>query len=396
MQRTACERGLRVKILFYIHALAGGGAERVWALLASALAERGHEVTFATDWDTRENAAFIHPKIKLVVLGGNHLQSTWRLSRLIRQEKPDATLSGISVSNLKHTLAALLAGRLSRSILSYHGYYESEPQLLSRIGYIATPVLTRLAARTVCVSEGMRRHVLGFRAPAQKLTRIYNPSVLDTIAPISAETPMSEREPLIISVGRLVEYKQTAMLVRAFARMRYPGAKLAILGEGPERPAIEAEIARLGLTDRITMVGYENAPWIWYAKAKVLALTSRSESFGLVVVEALSRGLQVVSTDTDGPREILEGGRHGTLVPTDSEHALAEALDEALRYPRDTAPGMLRALDFSTQKAVDSYEALIATTAGIDLNAGKLKSTQGQAGIAPAASEGLKAETAPS
>jgi glycosyltransferase involved in cell wall biosynthesis len=281
-----------VKILFYIHALAGGGAERVWALLASDLAKRGHDVIFATDWQTTENAAFIHPKVRLVVLGGNHLQSTLRLAQLIRREKPDASLSGISVSNLKHTLAGLLAGRLKRSILSYHGYYESEPQWLSRIGYLATPILTRLAARTVCVSEGMRRHVLSFHAPARKLTRIYNPSVLDTIAPISADTPMHEREPLIVSVGRLVAYKQTAMLVRAFARMRYSGAKLAILGEGPERPAIEAEIARLGLADRVTMIGYEDAPWLWYAKAKVLALTSRSESFGLVVVEALSRGLQ--------------------------------------------------------------------------------------------------------
>jgi hypothetical protein len=76
---------------------------------------------------------------------------------------------------------------------------------------------------------------------------------------------------------------------------------------------------------------------------------------------------------------------------------LAEALDEALRHPRDTAPGLLRALDFSTQKAVDSYEALIAVTAGIDLSNPKTdKPVPDQAVTAPASPDALKAETAPS
>ena len=122
----------RLKILFYTHALTGGGAERVWALLASGFIQRGHDVVFAVDFDSPDNADYLDPAVRLVVLGGNHLTTCWRLTRLLAAEKPDISLSAIGVSNMKHAIAALVCGTRKRAIQSYHGYYESEPQLLSR------------------------------------------------------------------------------------------------------------------------------------------------------------------------------------------------------------------------------------------------------------------------
>ena len=349
----------KLKILFYTHALTGGGAERVWALLASGFAARGHDVTFAVDFESDENADYLDSSVRLVVLGGNHLQSALRLTRLIRAQKPDFTLSAIGVSNIKHAVASLLCGTRKRAIQSYHGYYESEPQLLSRLGYLLTPLLTRFFARSIAVSEGLHDYLLTrWRASARRTLRIYNPvrAGKPGLAPTAAE--LAARAPLVLAVGRLVAYKNFLGLVRAFAQVARPDARLLILGEGPEHAAIDAEIARLGLGARVRLGGYLSQPWPHYAKARCLALSSDSESFGLVIVEALAHGLPVVSTDSHGPREILDNGRHGALVAHRDEAALARALEAALDHPGDPEPRIARADVFSVDVGLDAYQVV--------------------------------------
>ena len=148
------------------------------------------------------------------------------------------------------------------------------------------------------------------------------------------------------------------MLLRAFARLERPDARLIILGEGPERPRIEAEIAALGLRDRVDLKGYVEAPWDYYARARCFALASDSESFGLVVAEALAFGLPVVTTDCGGPGEILDDGRYGLLVGVGDEAAMTQALAKALDAPGDPGPRIARARNFSVKSALDNYAAL--------------------------------------
>ena len=348
------------KLLFYTHALAGGGAERVFATLASGMAARGHDVIFAVDFEAEENKPFLSPEIRVFVLGRNHMQAVRELARLLRQEKPDASLSALSISNLKHTLAAMLTGRLARSILSYHGYWISEPQFLSRVSYALTPILTWLAARTVCVSMGLRSYLIAhFAAAPTRTVMIYNPVVTGPLPPALSVRELLSRPPILLAAGRMAPYKNLPLLIRAFARMNRPDAELLILGEGPERAAIEAEIERLHLGSRVKLLGYIAEPWEIYAQARCFALTSDSEAFGLVVVEALANGLAVVSTNSDGPREILDRGRYGWLVPIGDEKGLAAAFEAALDNPGDPRPRIERAKSFSLEKALTSYEALI-------------------------------------
>lgn len=344
------------KILFYTHGLTGGGAERVWALLASGFARDGHDVIFACDFEAGENRGFLDPAVRLVILGGRHLRTVRRLASLIRKTQPDVTFSAIGVSNLKHALAAAYVGRLSRAVQSYHGYYESEPQLLSRLGYLATPLTTRLFARSICVSDGLFAYLKGkFRPDPRRTICVYNPVKWGENA-ARGDVP---RTPVVLAAGRLVDYKNFPFLVRAFARVETPAARLVILGEGPDRPTIEAEIARLGLVGRVTLAGYQNDPWPWYAQASCFALASASEAFGLVVVEAMAYGLPVVATDCAGPRQILEDGRYGALIAQGDEAAMAAAIDHALAEPGDAAARRRRALDFSVSVAVKRYGAVI-------------------------------------
>ena len=348
-------------ILLYTHALTGGGAERVWALLASGLARRGHDVLFATDFEAPQNQGFIDARVRRVTLGGNHAISAFRLSRLIRREKPDVTISALSATNLKHAIAAALAGRRQHAILSHHGYASSEPQPLSRIGFMATAVISRLTAATICVSDGLLDYVVQhWRADAAKTLRIYNPVDGGPLAAAASIAELKARGPVVLSAGRFVSYKQFPSLIRAFARVTQKDARLIILGEGPQQSQIDAEIDRLGLRDRVVLPGYVSAPWEYYARASCFALASSQEPFGLVVVEALANGLPIVATDCAGPREILDGGRIGTLTPLDDEESLARAIDAAIADPGDPKPRVERAQLFSLERGLDEYEALIA------------------------------------
>lgn len=271
------------RILMYVHALAGGGAERVWAILVTEFCKFEQEVVVAVDYEARDNMAYLSPDARLVVLGGGHLRSTARLAELIRRERPDVTISALASSNLQHTVAAVLAGRLRRSAITYHGHRANERGLLSRIGYLATPLLTRMAARTIAVSDGLARYLQErLSANPSRLSRIYNPVLYDRVA----EKAPNRTVPVILSVSRLDHAKDHQTLLRAFAKVRQPCARLVIFGEGVEHASLAAEIDRLGLSDRVELRGYVMEPWSAFAEASCLVLSSRVEAFDLAVVEA--------------------------------------------------------------------------------------------------------------
>lgn len=348
------------KFLFYMPALAGGGAERVWAVLASAFARAGHEVIFAVDFDRPENRSFLDSRVRLVTLNPNHALAVLKLAALIRRERPDATLSGIGAANLKHTVAALLAGRARRALISYHGFFPSEPQRLSRWGNQLTPLLTRITGRAVAVSDGLRNALVGDHgAEPRRTQRIHNP-----VDPLGApehlpREALAAREPLVLFVGRLVVDKDLPTLIAAFARVTHPGARLDIVGDGPLRPELEAQVAAAGLAGRVSFRGYIADPAAAYRAARCLVLTSRFESFGNAVAEALAHGLPVVTTAAAGPAEIIEQGRYGTIVPIGDADGVARALDAALADPGDPAPRQAKARQFSVDNAARAYLELI-------------------------------------
>jgi glycosyltransferase involved in cell wall biosynthesis len=350
-----------LRILFYIHALAGGGAERVFALLASGLAERGQSVTMVNDFGASDNSHYLHKAVRSVVLGRGHVRGAWRLADMLKKERPDIILAALGASNLKMTIANLLAGRASALILTYHGRYSVERRPLGRLGYIATPVISRLADWTLAVSENLAGYVVRtWRTNPHRTSFIYNPIVVSqTSSTQSTEQSLSARPDLVLALGRLAPEKEFISLIRAFAKVPRPGSRLMILGEGSERPRLEAEVSRLGLAERVSLPGYVREPWCYFEQAKCFALTSREESFGNVVVEALAYGLPVVSTKCGGPEEILEYGRYGALVPVGDVGAIAEALDRALDSPGDPRPRLDRAAAFAVPAVTARYETLI-------------------------------------
>lgn len=176
--------------------------------------------------------------------------------------------------------------------------------------------------------------------------------------------------PLIVAAGRLTGQKGFDLLLDAFAPLaaEHPAWRLRIHGGGPRRAALERQIARLGLEGRAELAGPTRAMGPALAQGSVFALSSRFEGFGMVIVEAMSKGLPVVSFDCPrGPGEIIEHERDGLLVPGEDVAGMTAALrrlveDPALR--RRLGEGALaKAQAFSEDRARARWERLLAEVA---------------------------------
>jgi len=165
---------------------------------------------------------------------------------------------------------------------------------------------------------------------------------------------------MILGVGRLTAQKDFITLLRAFARLRQrQPVRLVILGEGEARGELEALSEQLGVSEDVALPGFRSNAMAYMARSAVFALSSAWEGLPTVLIEALASGTRVVATDCpSGPREILQGGRLGALVPVGDAEALAEAVSAALNHPMPPVPPDALA-PFTREAAVDHYLRLI-------------------------------------
>lgn len=350
----------RPKLMFYTHGLVDGGGERLWACLATAFHQRGYPVVFVQDFEATENLHNLDPAIPVFTLGRGHLRAVHRLTQILKDQRPDVALSGIGGSNTKLMTALSFAKVPTSAILTYHGFNEWKTGLLSLATYAALPRLSQMSARTVAVSSGLREQLVHrWGAIEAKTVCIHNPVFYPQSAPVPSAEELAGRDDVILSVGRFVAEKDFVTLVRAFARLDRPNARLVILGKGPLEGKVRAEINRLGVADRVELPGYSNEPWSYYARAKCFVSSSNSEPFGNVVVEGMAYGLPVVATACDGPQEILRHGIHGRIVSIGDHVQLAHAIADTLDHPGNPAKRRARADDFSFTIRVPAYQALI-------------------------------------
>ncbi|MGD9784042.1 MAG: glycosyltransferase [Hyphomicrobiaceae bacterium] len=371
------------KILFYTHGLVDGGAERLWACLASAFQKRGYDVVFVQDFEADDNRGNLDPAIPLHTLGRGHFRATWRLSRILATEKPALAITAVGGSNTKLLAARALSGHPMHAIISYHGYNEWKTGWLSWFTYYFLPLLSRLADRTIAVSEGLREELIKrWGAEPGKTITIHNPVFFPEVAALPSAAELAHRDNTVLAVGRFVPEKDFRTLIRAFARVRTPNSRLVILGKGPQRDMLVREVHRLGLGERVSMPGYSREPWAAYAAAKCFVLSSISEPFGNVIVEAMAYGLPIVATACSGPLEILRHGRFGRIVSLKDEVQLAQAIDDTLQEPGEPLERRRRTNDFSFSVRVPAYEALVSEVLGA--SASRKTETVGLAKASPA------------
>jgi len=198
-----------------------------------------------------------------------------------------------------------------------------------------------LADGAIAVSNGVRRDFLDhFTMDPREVVTIYNPTIPADFseraaAPVGHPWLADTGVPVVMGVGRLADQKGFDVLLSAFAKLRsHHQARLIIVGEGAARGALEEKVRALGLQGEVDLVGSVPDVLPWVSRANLYVLSSRYEGLPNVLIEALAAGAPVVSTDCpSGPREILEDGKLGPLVPVDDVEALATAMEQTLNRP---------------------------------------------------------------
>lgn len=363
------------RILFVINSLAGGGAERVLATLldGSAPWRERYDIHLAL-LDDEPRAYDVPDWIGVHQLDARHKvrSSLTQLRALVGRLSPDATLSFLTRANVANAWA--MAGRRRPWLIS-----ERVNTSAHLGGSRAAKAMVRLvyprAAHVIAVSEGVVDDLADhFGVARARMSAIANPVDHRRIADLAAEPPaFIPAGPYIVAAGRLVPNKNFALLLRAYARAA-PKARLVILGEGPERRALEAMAATLGIADRVDMPGFAANPFALLARAEAYAMPSNAEGFPNGLVEAMACDLPVVATNcASGPSEILaDQPRHaigggidvdaGALVPTDDVEAFAQALGRVLAEPRRSACGARareRSQAYGVERATAHYWATI-------------------------------------
>lgn len=361
----------RPDLAILLHDLRGGGAERVCVTLARHLADAGLAVEFVLRNDIGELRAEIPPQIGVHDLRARRVRHAFPpLVDYLRARRPRAVLAALWPLTSLAIWARALAGVPCRLVTTDHCILtltrpgRSPPMRLAMSAVMRASYAG--ADQVVAVSRGVAADVARLSGLAPDQIRVIN----NPVTPLPPAGPVDEAilarwgaggGPRLVTVANLKPVKDQATLLRALARVREKtDARLLILGDGAERPRLEALAAALGLGEAVTFAGFRLAPHGYVALADAFVLTSRSEGFGNVLVEALACGVPVISTDCpSGPGEILDHGRHGKLTPVGDAAALAEAILDTLATPPDRAALVRRSEDFSIQTAASAYRELL-------------------------------------
>ena len=283
------------------------------------------------------------------------------IAEYLDRERPKAILAMNVLSVTAATMALRLACHSVRVVATLHEQL-GEGRLLRR-ARCSYPH----AHSVVGVSQGVSAEFA--RIPRVKESRvhvIYNPVVTEFLkkkcrGAISHPWLDSDGYRVVVAVGKLNRSKDFSTLLEAFARLQSSGGvRLIVLGEGRQRKSLLSLARRLGIENHVDFPGFVENPYAYLARADLFVLSSKNEALPTVLIEAMACGCPVVSTDCAfGPREILNDGEFGTLVPVGDPIALGDAMVEALQKPRRSEALRERAAFFRADRAVDRYEELL-------------------------------------
>ena len=341
----------RKRLAVYLPSLAGGGAERAMLNLAHGLAGSGCEVDLVLAQAKGPYLKGVHNSVRIVDLKASRvLTGLPALVRYLRRERPKAVISALNYANVVALWARRLAGVPCRVLIneqntisrSAHNSVRRRQRMVPHLVKRFYPWADYVIGNSQGVGDDLSQ-VTGL--PPGRIKILYNPVVTPEVrakarAPLSHPWFEAGQPPVILAVGRLTKQKDFPTLMRAFARARRAWrARLLILGEGPDRPALEALVKQLGLEGDVAMPGFVENPYAYMSRASLYVLSSRWEGLPTVLIEALYCGPLVIATDCpSGPREILADGRHGLLVPVGDVTALTQAVEAGLagRTPHPT------------------------------------------------------------
>jgi glycosyltransferase involved in cell wall biosynthesis len=376
------------KIVFLINSLEGGGAERVVSTLLNNFVDRYDCYLILLD---NKISYEIDSKIKLISFDFSYKNGlvkflslpllSYKLIQIIKQYGFTKIVSFSHRSNYINILSknsskhkAIISERIAPSSMY------SNSSINSIFNKYLTKKLYKRADLIIPVSKAIAQDLENNFDVCKKQNVIYNPYEIDRIKKLSNEKIRIEidKKNSVISVGSLCKRKNHDLLIKAFSKINNQNAKLYILGRGEEKKNLIKLSKKLSIDRRVIFLGFDNNPYKYLSKSSIFVLSSNSEGFPNVLLEAMVCSCSVISTDClSGPREILapstdksfvlindiEKADYGILTPVNDVSNLRNSIN--MLFENNTLKkqyskqALIRSRDFSIDKIIKQYESIV-------------------------------------
>lgn len=373
---------MKKRVLFLIHDLGPGGAEKVLVNLVNNMDPQKFDITVMALFGGGVNEQFLKSHIRLIncfqkaIRGNSHLLKLLTPSQLHKwlvKEKYD-----IEVSYLEGPSARIISGCPDRDtkLVSWI-HVEQHTRAVAAQSFRSYEESVRCYGRfhqTVCVSEYVKQDFLSIYPELRNVTVLYNTNETAQILEKSQEAPeeglFREGEIRLCGVGKLMPIKGFDRLARIHKQLLEDGFPVHtyILGEGSERPKLESYVKENGLEDTFTLLGYRTNPYKYVAACDVFLCASTAEGFSTAATEALIVGTAVCTVEVSGMKEMLGSNNELGIVTENNEEALYHGVKRLLTEPglleHYKARAALRGKDFSTENTVKAVERMLQEVAG--------------------------------
>lgn len=364
------------KILFLIHDLGQGGAEKVLVNLVNNMDPEKFDISVTALFGGGVNEQFLAPHVHYRTVFGKMIPGNSKLMKLLSPRQLHKLCVkdhyDIEVSYLEGPSARIISGcpdAATKLVSWIHGEQHTMDRLAAafRSESEARSCYNRFH-QTVCVSQFVKDDfcgILDFKRPCQVLYNTVESQVILDQALEATPEILGGSSVKLIGVGTLKKVKGFDRMIRIQKKLRETGLNthLYILGKGPDREALEALAAQLGVTDTVTFLGYQINPYKYVAKCDLFVCASHAEGFSTAATEALIVGTPVCTVEVSGMKEMLGSHNEYGVVTENTDEALYDGLYDLLTNPGKLnhykAQAALRGKSFRTEETVRAVEDML-------------------------------------
>lgn len=366
-----------VKILFMIHDLSVGGAEKVLVNLVNNMDKNRFDVTVISLFGGGVNEQFLNESIRYKAIFAKSFRGNSKLMKILSPEKLHTLFVketyDIEVSYLEGPSARIISGcpEKATKLVSWIHVEQHTKKNASQSFRSYSEALKCYARfnKTICVSDYVKKDFSSIFPSLSNIDVLYNTNETEKIIQMKEEqiqdVLFSSTEIKICGVGKIVPNKGFDRLARIHRRLRENGFPVHtyILGKGNQQAAIQKYLDQNGMSDTFTFLGYQTNPYKYIAKCDLFVCSSLAEGFSTAATEALIVGIPICTVDVSGMREMLgEYNEYGIVVKNDEDAlygAIVRMISDEKIFKHYKKQAILRGKEFTTQRTVEKVESVL-------------------------------------